>query len=157
MLTEVIDEANQVFGEKRKVKFIVSIGTGQASVIKYKKPRMFEKALPFKLAKALASLSTDCDRVAEEVEKKYRDGKVGYWRLNVNKGLDGISLEEWDKLGDVETYTQDWVATEIPGRMINEIVAALIAASPTSTLVSNTALTFPFPEMSAGTDQQLGH
>jgi hypothetical protein len=155
---EVIKEADLVFGEERKVACIVSIGTGKASVIKYESPGKGEKTLPIKLAKVFSELATECDRAAEETEERYTSGAVVYCRLNVDCGLQDIRLEEWDKLGQVEGYTEDYLAQRGVGSKIDEVVAALIAASSNaSTQVSDVMPASQENQTFAGIGHRLGN
>ena len=132
-IKEVIKEAGLIWSLKRKVACIVSIGTGQAKVIRYEKRSKIETKLPIKLAESLVALATDSGQAAEEMEERYQGNDRAYQRLNVDRGLQDIDVEEWEKLGKVEGYTEDYVAQAAVSGKIDEIVTALIVASSEST------------------------
>src|ERR1700722_4489868 len=99
---QVVEEAELAFGKDRKVAALISIGTGLGKAIVYKSPGMLESKFRKHLAQRLGDLATNADTIAERASKRYRDAAPLYWRLNVDRGLDGISLEEWTELGEVE-------------------------------------------------------
>jgi hypothetical protein len=127
---EVVKEAEKAFGEAQKMSCIVSISTGQPKAIVYQNPKGAQKAVPTQLATALADLATDTQKVAEEMSAEHARAEPVYWRLNVDRGLEDIGLEEWDHLGAVDGYTQDYLdTTEVEGKT-KAIVEALLRGRP---------------------------
>lgn len=127
---EVINEAAQAFGDAQKISCIVSIGTGQPKPIDYPNPKGVQKVVPSQLATALAALATDTQKVAEEMSRKHAAAEPVYWRLNVERGLEDVGLEEWDHLGAVDGYTQDYLDITEVDLKINAIVEALLRGRP---------------------------
>ena len=101
----LIKEAQREFGPLREVSCIVSIGTGKPKVAGFKAPGLFQRALPLDLINVLASMATDSEDEAKRMNERYRNCPGLYYRLNVERGLEEVSLEEWEKLGDVKTHT----------------------------------------------------
>ena len=136
---QILDEANRIFPKTRRIGCIVSIGTGQASVIKFDKPSLMGKMVPLELINALKNLATDSDRVAEEMHKRFLDSGNVYFRFNVDRGLEGISLEEWAKLGEVSTYTTNYLELAAVSANIDKVAEALMASklAQTSATASN--------------------
>ncbi|KAF8065282.1 hypothetical protein FPV67DRAFT_1451063 [Lyophyllum atratum] len=118
-LAQVIDEAQLVFGE-RKVTCIVSIGTGHPGTIGLKKPDAFQRMLPTDVISALRKIATDCEEVSEEIQKRFEKEPTAYFRFNVQQGLQDVSLAEWEKLAEVKTHTDQYLAETLVGRNINE-------------------------------------
>jgi predicted acylesterase/phospholipase RssA len=127
-IKQVIEEAHSIFPRDRRVACIVSIGTGRAGVIRFNKANLAGKLLPVELIKALKSLATDSDKVAEGMEKKFEDASAIYYRLTVDRGLEDISLEEWDKFSEVSVYTREYMKLNKISSQIDSIAKALIAS-----------------------------
>ena len=122
---EVIDEAARVFGEDAAIAGIVSIGTGQSGGVGLAKPDVFQKWLPTNLINALKEIATDSGRVAEEMERKYKYIPGLYNRLDVDRGLASVSLDEWKKLGDVRAYTKNYMRLEANNERVDTVVGIL--------------------------------
>jgi hypothetical protein len=71
-------------------------------------------------------MATDTEAEALEIKERYRNCPGLYYRLNVDRGLESISLEEWDKLGEVKTHTLAYLNDRDVSREVDEIVKALI-------------------------------
>ncbi|KAG5642523.1 hypothetical protein DXG03_002596 [Asterophora parasitica] len=123
-VNEVYNEAQLVFGRDREISCIVSIGTGHPKVIGFSAPDKFERLLPVALIGVLQSIATDCEKVAEDFERKYNSdpskSKV-FFRFNVQQGLQDVSLAEWNKLADVKTHTTKYVQETAVGVNINRV------------------------------------
>lgn len=63
------------------------------------------------------------------MKEKYRKCVGLYHRLGVNEGLQNISLEEWERLGEVRTHTVAYLGDEEVSRDLDEIVKALTEES----------------------------
>jgi hypothetical protein len=124
---ELLHEAAHEFGEERRVSCIISIGTGKPKVTGFKKSGFgLQRVLPLDLINALARMATDSEAEAAEIKEKYRNCTGLYHRLNVDRGLESISLEEWEKLGEVKTHTTAYLNDQDVSREVDEIVKALI-------------------------------
>jgi hypothetical protein len=125
-IRELVDEAVMLYGAERKVACVISIGTGVANVINYDQSGFWEKIFRKNLIASLVKLAADSDKVAEEMEKKYRAATpTMYWRLNVDRGLNNIRLDEWQDLGGVKTYAHEYLRQNQATGIVDEIVAAL--------------------------------
>ncbi len=126
-MKQLLQEATREFGEERGVSCIISIGTGKPKVTGFKKSGFgLQRVLPLDLIKALASMATDSEAEAAEIKERYRNCPGLYYRLNVDRGLESISLEEWEKLGVVKTHTMAYLNDQDVSREVDEIVKALI-------------------------------
>jgi hypothetical protein len=122
----LVQEARQEFGPKREVACIVSIGTGKPKVAGFKAPGAFQRVLPLDLIKVLSAISTDSEAVASITEARYQNCPNLYHRLNVERGLEQVSLEEWEKLGEVKTHTLSYLRTVEVSQRVDVIVNALV-------------------------------
>src|SRR5450432_3379237 len=105
----------------------MSICIGKSKVARFKAPGFFQRALLLDLIKVLTAMATDLEETASKMEFRFRNYPSLYHRLNVKRGLKGVSLKEWEKLGDVKTYTIAYLRAENVSRSIDLIVDALLA------------------------------
>ena len=105
----LIEEAQREFGLVREVGCIVSIGTGKRKVAGFKAPGLFQRKLPLDLINVLTRMATDSETEASLMKARYQNCPGLYYRLNVERGLEGVALEEWEKLGDVKTHTMAYL------------------------------------------------
>lgn len=122
----LIQEAQREFGTNREVGCIVSLGTGKRKVAGFKAPGAFQRLLPLDLIKVLSAISTDSEAVASVMDARYQNCEGLYHRLNVERGLEQVSLEEWEKLGEVKTHTMAYLQTNGISQRINVIANALV-------------------------------
>ncbi|XP_006461642.1 hypothetical protein AGABI2DRAFT_151295 [Agaricus bisporus var. bisporus H97] len=113
----VLEEANVLFGA-RQIGCLVSIGTGQAGVNEIKKPGLWQQILPTDVIDALKRITTDCESTHEDVLRRFSKLPNTYFRLNVDQGMQGIELSEWEKLSNVEAHTMQYMRKEeVVGRL----------------------------------------
>jgi len=125
----LVQEAQREFGPNREVACIVSIGTGKPKVTGFKAPARFQRVLPLDLINVLKAISTDSEAVASVMEARYQHCNGLYHRLNVERGLEQVSLEEWEKLGEVTTHTMEYLRAGETSQRLDVIVRALIGKS----------------------------
>jgi hypothetical protein len=121
----VIEEGERVFGPKRRVACIVSIGTGHQSTIGLKDADWYQALLPKNVIHLLKCLATDCEEKEEECEKRYGGLPGLYYRFNVDHGLEKVSLADWEMLGTVKTHTISYLAKRPVERKLDQLVDIL--------------------------------
>jgi hypothetical protein len=88
---------------------MVSIGTGIPSSVD-----SGPKLKP--LVETLKAISTDAERTArqvlQEMESNYGRDQNTYFRFNVQRGLEGVRLDEWKKLESVIVATREYLDSE---------------------------------------------
>ena len=126
---QVVAEAATYFGSDALVTCVVSIGTGQPKISSYDKPGLFQNAIPTKLVDTLRDITTDCETTAEDMRKRCRNNPGIYYRLNVNRGLDAIQLDEWERMHDVTQHTTNYLQLEDVKQQVENIVDALCGES----------------------------
>ncbi len=119
----VLDEAKALFGA-RQIGCLVSIGTGQAEVIGIKKPGLFQQFIPTNVIDALKEIATDCEDTHEAMLGLFANLPNTYFRLNVEHGMQGIELSEWEILSNVEAH----MAQHMGKREVGEKLALLANA-----------------------------
>lgn len=75
-------------------------------------------------------MATDSEAEAMELRERYRNCPGLYHRLNVDQGLENVSLEEWEELGEVKTHTMAYLTGDDVSREVDEIVNALVGKPP---------------------------
>lgn len=125
----LVEEAGKEFGRERMVSCIVSIGTGKPKVTGFKAPGLFQRVIPSELIKVLVNMATDSEAEASAMKSRYQNCPGLYHRLNVERGLEEVSLEEWEKLGEVNAHTMAYLGDDTVSREIDMIVNALVGKS----------------------------
>jgi hypothetical protein len=125
----LVEEAGKEFDPERMVSCIVSIGTGKPKVAGFKAPGLFQRVLPLELIQVLADMVTDTEAEASAMEARFQNCPGLYHRLNVERGLEEISLEEWEKLGEVKQHTTAYLSDNAVSRRIDVVVDALVGKS----------------------------
>ncbi|KAG6894197.1 hypothetical protein C0992_007123 [Termitomyces sp. T32_za158] len=113
----VCTEAESFYVAKCRISCILNIGTGHPKVIKLPESHKFQDSIPEAVAKKLVEIAEDCENTADKYESKYGEGesrvlargKKTYFRLNVQHGLQDVSLLEWTKLAEVKTHTRQYM------------------------------------------------
>ncbi len=126
-MTQLVQEAVRELGERRQIGCIVSIGTGKRKVSGFQKPSPgFERIIPRRLIHVPADMATDSEVKAMELAERYKNLPGLYHRLNVDRGLEDVSLNEWGKLGEVKTHTMAYLTRQEISREVDEIVRTLV-------------------------------
>jgi len=74
-------------------------------------------------------MATDAGDEAKMAKERYKNCPGLYHRLNVERGLEDVSLEEWKKLGEVKTHTTAYLRRDEVSNDIDVIVTALAGKS----------------------------
>ncbi|MCJ1400361.1 hypothetical protein MMC11_003566 [Xylographa trunciseda] len=122
---EVLEEARLLFGGKRRLGCLISIGTGHKGTIGLQQPDAFQKILPTNLITALQQISTDCESTADEMERRFQNQTNRYFRFSVRHGAEQISLEEWKKLDEVTTHTISYLHSHSVTQSVDAVVRRL--------------------------------
>ena len=104
----VLDEANTLFGA-RPIGCLVSVGTGQGETVAIKRPGFFQQVIPTDVVDALKAIAIDCEDTHEHMLRLFAQLPGTYFRLNVEQGMQGIKLSEWETLSKVEAHTAQYL------------------------------------------------
>ncbi|KAI9931191.1 hypothetical protein MW887_010851 [Aspergillus wentii] len=124
----VLTEAQRIFPPDRPVSCIVSIGTGKKYISQVKSPSLLQRIIPISLIMAVKDMTTDCEAVAEEMERRFANVPV-YFRFNVEHGLQSVGLGEYKQLGNIKAQTiqylgafaTDQKTTQVADGLYNDI------------------------------------
>jgi hypothetical protein len=86
--------------------------------------------VPKDLIEVLKAMATNCEKTHKEMEEEYEDCPGLYHRLNVEQRMAEISIEKWEQLSDVTTYTRGYL--DSVSRMVDGVVTALSGESPST-------------------------
>jgi hypothetical protein len=120
----VLDEAKMVF-PTHQIGCLVSIGTGQGKIISLKKSGFLQDILPTDFIDALKAMSTDCEATHEAMLLLFANSPNTYFRLNVEQGMQGIEVAEWEKLANVEAHTALYMKKKKVHEKLNLVVNAI--------------------------------
>ena len=120
----VLDEANTLFRD-RPIGCLVSIGTGHAGIISIKKPGFLQQVFPMDVVEALKAILTDCEATHEDMQRLFANSSNLYFRLNVEQGMQGIGLSEWEKLANVEAHTAQYMKRKEVDENLASVVNAI--------------------------------
>ena len=104
----VLDEAKVLFGA-RHIGCLVSIGTGHAETITIKESGGSRQIVPTDIFATLKAITSDCEATHEAMLGLFVNLPTTYFRLNVEQGMQGIELSEWEKLSNVEAHTMQYL------------------------------------------------
>lgn len=106
---QVLEEAELVFPD-RNITCIISIGTGKPQTIDVPNPGFFERNMvPLGVIKAMVAMATDCEKTAQQMEKKFENWPKVYFRFNVEQGLQKVKLGDWERMGEVAAHTRNYM------------------------------------------------
>jgi hypothetical protein len=101
---ELLKEASVVFGNKRRIAQIISIGSGLRPILS-----LDSETNRVNFGHPLKVIATDCEAVAQDLHTRlYNVG--AYLRLNVERGMESITMEDWNELGAIESHTGAYIA-----------------------------------------------
>jgi predicted acylesterase/phospholipase RssA len=121
----LLDEMYELYGD-RPIACIISVGAGVATIKSYSEPKGWQKLIPKDLIDVFAEMVTDCEKTAHELEVKFSHTPQVYNRFSVQRGLESIGMEEWEKLAEVEAKTVEYLQLD---KNRNEVRAAAKALS----------------------------
>jgi hypothetical protein len=101
---ELLKEAESVFGNQMRVAQILSIGSGLPHVLSLESPT---KGAGFN--RLMNEVAADCETVARELHARLYNISA-YLRLNVDRGMENVGMEDWSVLGDIESHTGAYIA-----------------------------------------------
>jgi len=126
----VVEEANSLF-PGRPISCVLSLGTGTAGVIGLKQPDAFQNVLPQNLIGLLKDIANECEKQSNAMETQLHqdNGPDFYFRLNVDEGLQNVSLAEWDALNEVSAHTLRYLEKPDVGQKVDWLVQILKGTS----------------------------
>jgi hypothetical protein len=102
---ELLKEASALFGPNRRVAQVISIGSGLPRVASVESSTDNEG-----VDRLLKEIGTDCEMVAQELSTRLYTIDA-YLRLNVDRGMELVTMTDWNELGSIESHTAAYIAT----------------------------------------------
>lgn len=96
----LIQEAHRLFPEKQEL-CLLSIGTGLGGTVSIQDTRT-------SILRMLKRIGTESNKVADRLQDKY-DGTDQYFRFNVDRGLEDITLADWRMDSNISTHTHNYL------------------------------------------------
>lgn len=97
---EVLIAEGQAQFPNRKMQ-VLSIGTGLGDVVSIDDTRK-------SILKALKSMATTSRKVDSRLVEQYGD-EGAYYRFNVDRGLDDVTLSDWEKSSKISAHTRNYL------------------------------------------------
>ena len=119
----VINEARSMY-PNRPISCVLSLGKGAENVIGLD-PDASQRQLHTNLIGVLRGIADDCEKKSEETAKELSSRSILYCRLNVDQGLQGLSLAEGEKVEEVRLHTVQYLHKHEVNQHIAQIVKAL--------------------------------
>jgi patatin-like phospholipase/acyl hydrolase len=96
----LIEEAEKQYPEYDQL-CILSIGTGLGRVVTIQDSRR-------SILRALKTMASESTRVATRLDNKYKGGSQ-YYRFNVERGLDDVTLSDYQKASTIAAHTRNYL------------------------------------------------
>lgn len=122
------DEAVNLFGKKRRLGCVVSLGTGSRKVEMAPGGEKLKEKAKFLISaiKVMKEIGTDSEKDHERWQAKFAEFENTYFRLNVDGGAQGIELSDWQKIGQLKTRTRDYLQNPSVKKMIDDLAEVLL-------------------------------
>ncbi|QRV77421.1 patatin-like phospholipase protein [Ceratobasidium sp. AG-Ba] len=123
----VLDEAKAIL-PGRHVSSVVCIGAGHSKTIRVAPPitASLVGVVPTNVLKSTRQIALDAERVAEEMDKRFRSIPGVYFRFSVDQGMQAIKMNEWEKLEQVVSNTRAYMRGAKVNQSISQSVAAIV-------------------------------
>jgi hypothetical protein len=99
---ELLREAGTIFGNDKRVSQIISIGCGVPATLS------LEALADEAGIGGWLKIAADCQVVARELSTRLFNVDA-YLRLNVERGIESTSLDDWSILGDIEAHAGSYI------------------------------------------------
>ncbi|KAJ5649352.1 uncharacterized protein N7484_003075 [Penicillium longicatenatum] len=100
---ELITEARRVFPDHQELQ-VLSIGTGLGDVVNIKDTRM-------SIIDGLKKMAGSSKKVATSMNERFGDSGQ-YFRFNVDRGLEDITLSDWEKASTISAHTRNYLSEQ---------------------------------------------
>ena len=88
-------------------------------------PDAFQNLLPTNIIAVLKGMATDSEYMSEVIARELSSRSILYVRLNVDQGLQGVSLAEWEKLSHVGLHTEVYLQRSEVEQKVDRLVDVL--------------------------------
>ncbi|KAJ7809310.1 hypothetical protein B0H13DRAFT_2479113 [Mycena leptocephala] len=99
----------QVLFPDCQIACIISLGTGQPHTITIPKPSLLKRVFPLDVIEAIKGIATDCEKQHQLFAHHFDPVPHVYFRFNVERGMQDIQSNQWERLGDVVANTRQYL------------------------------------------------
>lgn len=114
---ELLREAERLFGRDAPVSVILSLGSGRPGALTLDNSTSTHQALQ-------RQIIVDCETTARELSSQLFE-MDSYLRLNVDRGMEGIDIDNWMDLGAIEGHTDSYLHTQTATKAIDSTLQRL--------------------------------
>jgi hypothetical protein len=125
---ELLKQANVIFGNEKLVAQILSIGCGRSHLAS-----MDNYASAEDVSQLAQEMAADCETVSKDLSARLFEIDA-YLRLNVDRGMENLLMEEWNDLGPIESHTSAYVETAAVSENLEASLRRLQECTGTITL-----------------------
>ncbi|QRV92242.1 kinesin light chain [Ceratobasidium sp. AG-Ba] len=118
----------------RDMSSLVCIGAGHPDTIKLPQHTAFARLVPTNVLTLTKGVSMDAERVAQEMDTRFRSAKDLYFRFSVDHGMQRVEVGEWEKLSQVAANAQAYMRSP---RLSKRVDSAVISIEARKNAVSN--------------------
>ncbi|KAJ7857864.1 FabD/lysophospholipase-like protein, partial [Mycena leptocephala] len=116
----------QVMFPDHQIACIISLGTGQPHTIKIPKPSLLKRVFPLDVIEAIKGIATDCEKEHQRFAHHFDPVSHVYFRFNVERGMQDIQLNQWERLGDVAANTRQYLLSHPIQNQLADAVKSLV-------------------------------
>ncbi|QRV81182.1 kinesin light chain [Ceratobasidium sp. AG-Ba] len=109
----------------RHVSSVVCIGAGHPDTIQLADRTLFKRLLPSDVLALTKGIALDAERVANEMDARFRSTSGVYFRFSVDQGIQNVKIGEWEKLTHVSANAQAYMRSARVSKAIDEAVVAI--------------------------------
>ncbi|KAJ7878248.1 hypothetical protein B0H13DRAFT_2545696 [Mycena leptocephala] len=110
----------------RQIACIISLGTGQPHTIKIPTPSLLKRLFPLDVVEAIKGIATDCGKEHQRFAHHFDPVPHVYFRFNVERGMQDIQLNQWERLGDVRANTRQYLLSHPTQNQLMDAVKSLV-------------------------------
>ncbi|QRV77408.1 kinesin family protein [Ceratobasidium sp. AG-Ba] len=120
----VLSEVKTMFSD-RHVSTVLSIGTGHPDTIRLPSRLSYIGFVPASTLGLTKQIALDAERVAEEMESRFRSIRGVYFRFSVSQGMQSVKLSEWEKLEQVAADARAYMRGARVAQSVDSVVSAI--------------------------------
>ncbi|CAE6382999.1 unnamed protein product [Rhizoctonia solani] len=111
----------------RPIGHIISLGTGQKEVIQLPKALWIPKLQLLDRVHLLRQIATECENTHQDTHQAFRSDPNVYFRFNVDRGVEGVELEEWKNVQAICHHTRAYMQRGEIDAFLDQAVLSFIA------------------------------